>query len=69
MSSKQLNELVNLKNNEIEKLKLNLSGVEKETKTNIENLYKEKDTYILEKQSLEKNLNELQQELKDKEII
>jgi hypothetical protein len=62
MSSKQINELVNLKNNEIEKLKLNLSGIEKETKINIENLHKEKNNYILEKQLSEKNLNELQKE-------
>jgi len=56
----QLNKSIMEKNTEIDKLKKDLATFETETEINIKNSHKEKDTHILEKQSLDKNLKELE---------
>jgi len=56
---------------EIEKLQKDLINFENDTKISIKNIHREKDTHILEKESSDKKLNELQIELErvNKELI
>jgi hypothetical protein len=62
ISNNQFSKSITEKDIELEKLKNDLNVFEKEIKIKIENIYKEKDNHIVEKQALAKNLKELEAE-------